>query len=270
MIGQNKANICRLCGAQARLKCEKLFFKAQPIKYYECQRCQFLQAEEFDVSEVYKGHLLESDFGWQQRNKKILQVIDRIIKVPLLGGLGREVKILDFGCGSGYVVKQLRFLGYRAYGYDPFRVGTGESKEQFLFSDLKGFKRGEINLVICIEVLEHLWQPLEAFEPVNELLSERGYVLISTGRYKPRKHDCSWWYLNPKAGHVSLFSKGALSYFLKKSNLHIVLKITDTLYLTRKNSGIVLDSWDFVLKTLSYQKALFQKFLKAVRLVFAY
>ena len=79
-----------------------------------------LQAERFDVSGVYKKYFDSHDFGSKQRNERILKVIDIMIKLPLFISLTKGATILDFGCGQGYTVKQLRHQGFHAYGYDPF------------------------------------------------------------------------------------------------------------------------------------------------------
>lgn len=256
----DKPNVCRICGSMVLPKCNKKLDERM-IKYYECQRCHFLQAERFDVSKVYKDYFDNHDFGWKQRNKKILKIIDIIVKTPLFRDLRKESKILDFGCGKGYMVRQLKQQGCDAYGYDPF-LNTNQRSEWTLYSDLDTFEKVQFDLVICIEVLEHLWYPVDCVRPIIQLLSDRGYLLISTGIYDPNKHNCEWWYLRPEAGHVSIFSKDTMSIFLQKLNLHIVLQISDQIYLARKNSDFISDSFDSILRSMSKGGLLFRKLSK--------
>ena len=244
----DKTDICKICGAEARFKCAKNFGN-QEVKYFECQNCHFLQAEEFDVSKAYKKYANESNFGWRQRNIKMLEIIMLIMKLPLFCGRKR---ILDFGSGPGDLVKQLRKNGIDAYGYEPF-LKAGH--EEFLSSDIKNLSKKKASLVSCIEVLEHLWNPFDFLKTADEILQPKGCVLISTGIYNPKKHSCNWRYLNPLAGHVCVFSQKAFDIFIKKNNFHVVVKATNTIYLLRKNSNLFLNSFDFLLKVISSARA---------------
>lgn len=250
-----KENICKICQAKACFKCEK-DFAGRLIKYYECQKCHFLQAEDFDSSRSYKELADESNFGSEQRNFKMAKIIGLILKLPLFL---ENKKILDFGCGQGQLVKQLRAQKYQAFGYDPF---LPDEKERFLFADLNELPKEKFNFISCIEVLEHLQNPWDFFDKAGKVLAKNGCIFISTGVYNPQKHKCQWRYINPVAGHISVFSKKALGIFFVKNNFHIVLKISDTVYLVRKNSGIGLNILDFLLKIISGARAELSIFLK--------
>ena len=52
--------------------------------------------------------------------------------------------ILDFGCGKGSLVKQLRLMGFDAKGYDP------------AIRRFENFPDREFDAVICMDVLEHI------------------------------------------------------------------------------------------------------------------
>ena len=242
----NGIGICRICGCEVYPKYSKKLSE-QVVKYYECGNCHFLQAERFNISRVYQSYLDKNDLGWRQRNKRILRVLDTIAKAPLFSGLGREARILDFGCGQGYMVRELRLKGYDACGYDPF-MAPDDKDEPILFSNLDTLGKNQFHLVTCIEVLEHLWDPIECFEAILRTVVLKGYVLISTGIYAPNKHDCNWWYIGPQAGHVSIFSRDAMGIFLRKLNLHVVSQVSDTLFLARKNSDFVTNKVDSILR----------------------
>lgn len=88
-------------------------------------------------------------------------------------------KVLDWGCGPGLFVRQLRYDGVEAYGYDPNIEALNAAP-----LDVKGYlhacppKVGKFDLILCIDVLEHL-TPEEAHEALNQIHELGDRVIFS-------------------------------------------------------------------------------------------
>jgi SAM-dependent methyltransferase len=99
------------------------------------------------------------------------------------------LKILDFGCGSGQLARELRSFGYEAYGCDVFLDSEVESQNNFLKKILIEpykipFDDGSFDVVISTSVLEHAQNTQECFYEISRVLKPGGYALhIFPGKY---------------------------------------------------------------------------------------
>jgi len=110
--------------------------------------------------------------------------------------------VLDYGGGNDVFCSVLRASGFReAVTYDPMVPEHACRPE------------GEFDLVTCFETLEHLPDPLAGIGAIAECVAEPGAVLYTT-MTQPDDFDrmgMSWWYVGPRNGHISIFSKHALA-----------------------------------------------------------
>ncbi len=76
-----------------------------------------------------------------------------------------------------------------------------------------GRPNGKFDLVTCFETLEHLPDPVAGVAQMVDCVAEPGAVLYST-LTQPLdfdKYGMSWWYVGPRNGHISIFTKQALA-----------------------------------------------------------
>lgn len=99
-----------------------------------------------------------------------------------LAGGNLSFKILDFGCGAGQLVKELRSLGYDAYGCDVFLDSKTESENGFLKKiTMEPYKipfgDGQFDIITSTSVLEHAQNTPECFYEIARVLKPGGYAL---------------------------------------------------------------------------------------------
>jgi 2-polyprenyl-6-hydroxyphenyl methylase/3-demethylubiquinone-9 3-methyltransferase len=94
-------------------------------------------------------------------------------------------------CAAGFPV---------AVTYDPFVPEHAQAPS------------GRFDLVTCFETLEHMPDPLAGIGAIAAKLAEPGLVLFSTLLQPPDfdRQGLHWWYVGPRNGHISLFSRDAL------------------------------------------------------------
>jgi 2-polyprenyl-6-hydroxyphenyl methylase/3-demethylubiquinone-9 3-methyltransferase len=175
-----------------------------PVYYYRCPRCRFIFTTALD-------HFTHEDFRQYVYNQEYLLIDpdyeqtrprDNAAKVC---GLFPDVKpesVLDYGCGHGVLAQLLRAAGFpRVDTYDPF-------VPQYAAKPVDRYE-----CVVCFEVVEHSTDPAAIFADMSELLADSGMILFST-LVQPADIDAqglNWWYVGPRNGHVSLYTKASLA-----------------------------------------------------------
>ena len=105
-----------------------------------------------------------------------------------------NTRVLDFGG----VLRASGFLD--AVTYDP------------MVPEHAGRPDGKFDLVTCFETLEHVPDPVASIGAIVDYVAEPGAVFYSTLTQPDDLKDkgMSWWYVGPRNGHISLFSRQAL------------------------------------------------------------
>src|ERR1035437_7027286 len=225
--------ICLVCGGQTVKRFSKEFHRTD-VHYFMCQTCYHLTAGEINTDPAYGGgsYFKEIDTGWEKPHKRVLDFVRWISRLPSIH-LSAHSMALDFGCGACQLVEDLNRIGFNAYGFEPFSEGVSLSDRVFTdWSQTRGILN-QIELVTCIEVLEHLRDPHTILEKLSRILVPSGYLLISTETYDIGVHTEDWYYLNPEAGHASIFSEKSLRFLLLGFHFEPILRISGSVWLFR-------------------------------------
>ncbi len=139
-------------------------------------------------------------------------------------------KILDAGCGEGFILKKLYELklGKHLEGIDASKKAIEIGKKLHPFLDLKlgdiykfSYKNDSFDLVICTEVLEHLDDPQKALSDI--LRVSLRYVVLTV----PNE---PWWTLfnytkwRKDTGHINHWTSKNFEKFVEENSK---LKILD-------------------------------------------
>lgn len=107
-----------------------------------------------------------------------------------------DSRVLDEGCGWGYLVMLLAQQGHRAIGIDLDKMQLDVAREiaeynkisaNFLYMDAKqtNFSNGEFDIVIQMEALEHMgddWN--RSIKEISRILKDGGQLVLSTPNTK--------------------------------------------------------------------------------------
>ncbi|MGB3241881.1 MAG: class I SAM-dependent methyltransferase [Candidatus Omnitrophota bacterium] len=104
--------------------------------------------------------------------------------LDLVRDLDVDSRVLDVGCGEGLYLELLRGLGFRNIsGIDPSDAMVSKALEKNLSVEkkyLQDVKEKEIyDVVVMIDILEHLDDPGAALQKVNEILKKGGLLLMN-------------------------------------------------------------------------------------------
>jgi 2-polyprenyl-3-methyl-5-hydroxy-6-metoxy-1,4-benzoquinol methylase len=139
----------------------------------------------------------------------------------------RNLRILDVGCGNGFMVKELADRGHHSLGLDPSETGIriarhSNPKLRFevasAYDDLRELV-GEVDVVLASEVIEHLYLPKAFLRRAFACLNPGGLLIVTTpyhGYWKNLalslfNHWDSHLTVDWDGGHIKFFSEKTLS-----------------------------------------------------------
>jgi 2-polyprenyl-3-methyl-5-hydroxy-6-metoxy-1,4-benzoquinol methylase len=149
---------------------------------------------------------------------------------PNIGG-GR-VRILDLGCGNGSLSHTIAKQGYEVVGVEESASGVAIARQSFpdchfiqasIYNLPDEELRNSFDVVISVEVIEHLFYPRELIRAATKCLKPDGYLIITTPYHsyfknialaasgQMDKHFTALW----DGGHIKFFSVNTLTQLLK-------------------------------------------------------
>lgn len=124
----------------------------------------------------------------------------------------KDIKILEVGCGMGYLTYALNKKGYDCEGMDISINAINEAKKSFYnykdkytsgdFFDLTNKK---YDVICMLELLEHVSNPSVFIKHAMSLLNKNGVLYLSTPQKEIKSKDFIWGVELPEL-HLSYFS----------------------------------------------------------------
>jgi 2-polyprenyl-3-methyl-5-hydroxy-6-metoxy-1,4-benzoquinol methylase len=176
-------------------------FKDIQYRYVECTHCKILKSSPIPSPEVltdfynttynYKS-FLQGAF-WKK-----VQAHTRLYELKKL--LPKQAKILDFGCGHGYFVRNAGLAGYQSYGFD---IGSesfiSDTNIHITYNyDFDTYQEQDFDLITAWHVIEHLPNPLEMIEKLRRKLKPNGILAVAV----PNSESLGFEYCGEKWGWV--------------------------------------------------------------------
>jgi len=172
----------------------------------------------------------QEKYGWQSPEPTpahgyILPAVTRLLPA------GKPLRILDAGCGNGFLAGQLARMGHEVTGVDISEDGVEIARIHYpqipfhivsLYDDLRPIGR-DFDLIISSEVIEHLYFPRVFLDRMRPLIHARGHIIVTTPYHGYLKnlaislvdgwdhhHTTDW-----EGGHIKFFSEASLTRMLR-------------------------------------------------------
>lgn len=144
-------------------------------------RCTLL----FMERDFYKTYfeLEKSNWWFRVRRNIILSILEKY-------DIGKDNKILDYGCGSGFLVGQLQDKSLDAYGADISKeaIEFGTNRGTKNLSQLSGievnFSDGCFDTILAMDVIEHIEDDESVVKELERLLKPGSYLIITVPAYQ--------------------------------------------------------------------------------------
>jgi SAM-dependent methyltransferase len=158
--------------------------------------------------QYYKGILIKADLHLHE------QIANRLL---LLMPPTTDIRVLDLGAGEGALTQRLIDLGYDVVAADINQYDFKAKKAEFLQIDFNNKQEVEVlrkqykesfDIVLGVEVIEHVENPWEYIRLLKSLLKPEGHILVTT------PNTASWYsrLIFLRSGRFHQFSDPDLSY----------------------------------------------------------
>lgn len=180
-------------------------------------------------------------------------------KVSRLRNLDRKKRVLDIGCGEGWVLDCFFKKDHTVSGFDFSEFGLKSFNPQLLpfleqgdCMDLiqqKVDRQEQYDIVILGNVIEHVLDPIMLVSKIKAILAQEGVLVIVAPNDFSLLHDYllnnnyidkPFWLSYPE--HISYFNKESMENLLKSQGLRVEAVIADNpvdLNLLNKNSNYI-------------------------------
>ena len=229
------AETCRICGAATepagRVHGD---FSGRDFQLRRCTQCAygFVADPWTDYDRIYSDAyyagegadpLVDYRFEMDHADRTIRRYEWRGIAaaVGVLAPVGPGTRWLDYGCGTGGLVTDLRGRGVDATGFEQgWSVPRLRERGVPILTDdeLVG-QAGRYDVVSAIEVIEHVLDPVAELKRMGELLRPGGLLFLTTGNAEPYAGKLAdWRYVIPEI-HVSFFEPRTLAMAFERAGL---------------------------------------------------
>jgi len=144
-------------------------------------------------------------------------------------------RLLDIGCGMGFMLSRFREQGWDTYGVDVSTYATEYARNHLGLKVFTGtvneldLPEGYFDMVTMVLTIEHIPNPRGVLESVHHLMKPGAILIVTThdiGGLWPRIIKGKWRHLNVPE-HLYFFTKNTLKRLLENTGFH-TFRVTET------------------------------------------
>lgn len=231
---------CLACGSReaerwATAKDVEYCTGPEEFTYYRCRACNVLFIDPVPVdrlAEIYPRNYYSFVESAPSASERVKRWLDARIFAKLLAGLrGRELRALDIGGGTGWQLDILRRLDARVRSTEVVdfdeaagAIATARGHAHFCGRIEDYEPRRQFDLVLLLNLIEHVEDPVRVLTKIRRLLSPDGVVLVKTPNFESLdgrlfRHS-SWAGLHcPR--HWVLFTQSSFSHHAARAGFTV-------------------------------------------------
>ncbi|TAJ07299.1 MAG: class I SAM-dependent methyltransferase [Nitrospirae bacterium] len=234
-----RLTVCPLCGSQ---KLGRLFtVSGQDVE--RCADCSLAlfnpqpacSDERLYAEAYYRGDCAVKDRG--QENvldpARVARRLDscREVLEEIEEALGRRGRLLDLGCGPGFLLKTARDAGWTVAGADVSSFATEHARDQFGISTVTTgsleeveFPANAFDVVTLQHVIEHFRDPVRMVQRISRWLAPGGILWVETPDIDSgqAKRDGAQWVHIKVPEHLFYFSERTLTRLLTAQGFRVL------------------------------------------------
>ncbi|HHT9125772.1 MAG TPA: class I SAM-dependent methyltransferase [Candidatus Brocadiia bacterium] len=262
---------CAICNLDEtrRLFTAYDYITGDKFEIVSCTRCGLTYVNPRPDDKEIEKYYPPSYYGKRRSIIDIITIWCRIKRIEIEVPGDEARRILDIGCGSGRMLREMRKRGWDVFGTELSEYSCKRAKEEFNLDVRKGsvetcnFPENYFDVITLWHVFEHIKNPSETLNEIYRLLKRDGVLIIDVPNLKSLQFMLSrerWFHLDVPR-HLYNFTTTTLANLLNKNEFK-VYKV--------KQSSFEYDFFGMIqsiLNVISHrQNLLFDLIMKRVRL----
>jgi len=226
---------CILCDGKKLRILSHWLRNSETIKVEKCQTCGLVQLNPIPESDQIKKAYNTERISIPRKNIKDIKIKEELSKRDTVYNsklvksiISRKAKILDYGCGYGFFVKEMLEEGFNISGMDisDIRLATARAfcKNAIFFTNEEEIPHNYFDCLTLFHVLEHTPNPLIFLGSIKQYVKKGGKIIIEVPNLDDHLLKISneykdfYW----KKEHIFYFNKKTLTKYVNLAGLSVV------------------------------------------------
>jgi SAM-dependent methyltransferase len=152
------------------------------------------------------------------------------LRLNMLARLGKQGRLLDVGCATGYLLEAAQARGWAPYGVEYAAYAAAIAQKKFgnaaIFNgtlEQCAFPENFFDAIVMSDLIEHVRRPQETLLKANTLLKDGGLLLIVTPDTAALSHHLMgkrWTHYKPE--HFFYFNRRSFQYLADEGGWEII------------------------------------------------
>ena len=211
------------------------FSTPQRYSFYECVSCRLLKIHPIPsdkLATIYPSNYYSFGGGGKSWAGRVKESLDRRLFAKVLKGLkGDELKVLDVGGGSGWLLNLVRSVSSRVTLTQVVDIDQAaalpaqQNGHNYFCGPIEQYQTQErFDFILLLNLIEHVADPLQVMKQLRSMLSEEGVILVKTPNYDALdarlfRHSNWGGYHCPR--HWVLFTEESFANLAYKAGLQV-------------------------------------------------
>jgi 2-polyprenyl-3-methyl-5-hydroxy-6-metoxy-1,4-benzoquinol methylase len=207
----------------------------------KCFSCSYLFTTPIpDLNAIGRYYASDAYISHTDSKKGVIEQLYQLVRKRTLGGKRKLLasftnrdkgSILDYGCGTGSFLHEMKVHGWTTHGIEP-DAGARAKAEQLtgsaigLPTDLTSLATEAFDVITMWHVLEHVHDLNKTIQEVKRLLNSEGKLFVAVPNHQSfdAQHYGSYWAAYDVPRHLHHFSPVAMKSLMERHGLKIVAK----------------------------------------------
>lgn len=201
----------------------------------ECANCQLIftnpRPKEDNIASYYES---ESYISHQDKSKNLTDLLYKLVrnytikqKVSLLNQLTpTKGKLLDIGCGTGYLLAGAQQNGWHVTGIEPGKVARKLARKKGLLvhKNLDTLDNQKFDCISLFHVLEHIHELRKNLKKIIKHLKDNGHLLIAVPNVSSwdAQHYGAEWAAWDVPRHLYHFNRKSFQTLTEEFDLNLI------------------------------------------------